>query len=467
MLVVGAGITGLSTALLLSRQGLDVVVLDAGQVGDGVTGGTTAKVTALHGQRYAEIGRRHGPEVAAAYATANTAAVEQVRRWADELAPDARLETRPTYTCTLDPARVADIDAEHRAARAAGLPVERVEEVPLPFDVAAGVRLDDQLQFDPLPYLHGLARGVRAGGGRLHEGVRATGLGLDGRTVSTPVGDVHADHVVISTGLPFADRGLWFALAVPLRSYALAVRLADDDQLPHGAFLGIDEPTWSLRTLVDPADGARLLLVGGGGHVTGRERHTLEQFRRLLDWATARFECAELRYHWSAQDYECADGLPAYGPLLPFAPGAAGERTLVATGFAKWGMSNGTAAAMALAGRILGRPEPWAAPFDTRRVDPAATVPSAVKANAEVAAHFTTGWVGKLAGRADAGRATPVCTHLGGVLTWNEAESSWDCPLHGSRFGADGCVLQGPAVRPARIPDGELGKEPPWTPSSS
>jgi len=443
--VVGAGIAGLTTAVLLAEAGLDVVVVDAAPLGSGTTGGTTAKVTALHGRRYSTLTRDHGYLVATEYARANLAALELVREWAEELAPDSRPEAAPSHTCALTTDAVPLVEEELVAAAQAGLPVRRVDDAGLPFPVSAAIRLDDQLQFDPVPYLYGLARQLRSLGGRLHEGVRATGLSLDGRRVTTSAGTVSADHVVLTTGIPFADRGLWFARMVPRRSYAVAVRVADPASLPDGTHLGVDDPTWSLRTLTDPSDGERLLVVGGAGHVTGRASDTLDHFRRLVGWAATRFDCQELRYHWSAQDHECADGLPVAGPLVPFAPN--GDHTLVATGFAKWGMTNGTAAAMALAGRILGDPPPWATIFDSARLHPTTSLPREIKANAEVAACFAKGWVGRVTGTGPDGREAPVCTHLGGVLRWNEAERSWDCPLHGSRFGTDGAILDGPAVR--------------------
>lgn len=445
VVVVGAGIAGLTTAVLLARRGVDVAVLDAAPLGSGTTGGTTAKVTALQGRRCSTILRDHGEATVRDYALANMAGVETVRQLAAELAPDCRLEVAAAHTCVTSEDALPHIDAELAACHTAGLPVERVDDTGLPFAVAGAIRLDAQLQFDPVPYLYGLARELRRLGGHLHEGVRVTGLSWDGRRVTTEKGDVSGDRVVLATGLPFADRGLWFARAVPRRSYAVAVTLADPAHLPRGTYLGLDDPTWSVRTLVDPADGERLLVVGGAGHVTGRSGDTLEHFRSLVDWALARFECRELRYHWSAQDHECADGLPVAGPLVPFSPVA--ENTLVATGFAKWGMSNGTAAAMSLAGRILGDPPAWASVFDSTRVNPRVSLPREGRANAEVAACLAKGWAARLTRSGPDGRDAPVCTHLGGVLAWNEAEQSWDCPLHGSRFATDGSILDGPAVR--------------------
>jgi glycine/D-amino acid oxidase-like deaminating enzyme len=455
VVVAGAGIAGLTTAVLLARAGVDVAVVDAAPLGSGTTGGTTAKVTALQGRRCSSIRRDHGDATARAYVQANLAGLETVRLLAGELAPDCRLEVAAAHTCAIGDDAARQVEDELEACTAAGLPVERTATTDLPFPVSAAIRLDEQLQFDPVPYLYGLAAELRRRGGRLYEGVRATGLSWDGRRLESPVGEIGGGRVVLATGLPFADRGLWFARSVPRRSYAIAVRVVPGASLPEGTFLGLDEPTWSVRTMIDPADGERLLVVGGSGHVTGRADDTLERFRGLVDWAASRFECRDLRYHWSSQDHECADGLPVAGPLLPRSPWAG--RTLVATGFAKWGMTNGTAAAIAIAGRILGDPPEWAGVFDSERINPAVSLPREGRANAEVVACLGRGWLGRLTGRGPDGGDAPVCTHLGGVLSWNEAERSWDCPLHGSRFATDGVVLDGPAVRQAGATDHRPG----------
>jgi len=274
--------------------------------------------------------------------------------------------------------------------------------------------------------------------------------------------------VLVCTGMPIVDRGLHFARLEPRRSYLVALRVegGPPDGLPMA--ISVDAPTRSLRTAPDPAGGPDLLLVGGEGHVVGREPDTGARYEALVAWAEAHFPVTEVAWRWSTQDYESVDELPYVGGggLLP-------DGLLVATGFAKWGMTNGTAAGLALVDDVLGRPaRSWRPPFDAGRGDVRRSARRLLELNTKVAYRLVADRVASLrpAGAPDEGDATvtalghtgracvdggahevsAVCPHLGGVLAWNHAERSWDCPLHGSRFGCEGPVLQGPAVTDLR-----------------
>jgi glycine/D-amino acid oxidase-like deaminating enzyme len=432
--VVGAGIAGLSTALALAERGASVVVIEAGRVASGVTGYTTAKVTSQHGLIYAGLAQHKGEDVARAYAEANEAGLARVRQWADAHAADCELVTRAAYTYTTDPARRADVEAEVETATKLGLPAAFATDVELPFDVAGAVRFDGQAQFHPRRYCLGLARALTAAGGRIHERTRA--VGIAGRKVQTEQGSVEAGNVVLATHLPFADRGGFFAKTFPSRSYALAVRLDATASMPKGMYLSADQPTRSLRTACD--DG--VLLVGGEGHKVGHDPDTTQRYAALEAWAREHFPVAAVEHRWSAQDYSPVDGMPFVGRLLP------GSDVWVATGFAKWGMSNGTAAALILADLIDGRENPWAGAFDSTRVLRPLTSRAFYEENVDAVGRHLVGGVLR----------RPKCTHMGCALAFNTAEETWDCPCHGSRFTAQGKVIQGPAVK-----DLEQGTKPP------
>jgi glycine/D-amino acid oxidase-like deaminating enzyme len=255
--------------------------------------------------------------------------------------------------------------------------------------------------------------------------------------VETEAGTVAAQHVVVTTLLPITDRSLHFALGEPKASYTIAVEV--DGPIPDGMYLSAGSPTRSLRPALD-ADGKPLLIVGGGGHTVGRRTPTLPEYEDLAAWAAQHFPVRRVVARWFAHDHVPVDHLPWAGPLSHLEP-----HVLGAGGFAKWGMTNGTAAAHVLAARITGaEPPPWADVYRPHRPSRAGAS-SAVRVNAAVATHLVGGWLHQ--------RPKVVCTHLGGICTRNEAEHTWDCPLHGSRFDDDGTVVAGPAVRPARIPD--------------
>jgi glycine/D-amino acid oxidase-like deaminating enzyme/nitrite reductase/ring-hydroxylating ferredoxin subunit len=463
--VVGAGIAGLTAAVLLKAQGRRVVVVDAGRVAAGATGYTTAKLTVLHGLVFDDLIRAFGEEGAATYANANLAGMATVADLAGRHAIACDLERRPAYTYTTDPGMVDKVTAEVAAARRIGLVAEYTTDTDLPYPVEAAIRVDDQGQFHPRKYCAGLAAAVDSGGSSVFERTRALSIDerSDGCTVETDHGTIAADFVVQATHLPFSDTGGFFARTHPMRSYALSARL--DGPVPQGMYLSVDTPSRSVRSA--RMGGEEVVILGGEGHKVGQDADTRERYAALESWARANFAVRSVDYRWSAQDYVPADHVPFVGPV---APGS--ERVLVATGFKKWGMSNGSAAGAMLADRIAGRDNPFAPFFDSTRLNPRQSVKELVKENADVVKRFVgdrlrteTRSVADLgpgqaavvvegAERVAAYRdedgtlhaVSPICTHMGCTVTWNTAETTWDCPCHGSRFSCDGAVVQGPAV---------------------
>lgn len=418
-LVVGAGLTGLTTALLLARAGRRVGVLEAREIGSVTTGHTTAKVSLLQGTKLSTILRRQPRHVAEAYVDANREGMEWLLRFCSDHDVDFQRRDALTYAATPD--EVATVRREHDAAKSVGLPVAWSDALDLPFPAYGATVLAEQAQLHPMELLDALVQQLRLHGGTVHEGQRVVGVGRSGNTVRLESGEeLKADHVVLATGTPILDRGLHFAMVEPKRSYLLA-------------YTGIEAPLpmcisagSSSRSVRDVPSGH--VLVGGSGHTVGRTSSEAAHLDELRRWARGHFPDAVETHAWSAQDYAPFDGVPIVG-RLPLSSGHA----FVATGYNKWGMTNAIAAAHTISAEILGGKTPG---LRARPLHPAALL-EAGRLNTCVALELARGGLGG-----------PRCTHLGGRLSWNDAEESWDCPLHGSRFDKSGEVLEGPATKP-------------------
>jgi glycine/D-amino acid oxidase-like deaminating enzyme/nitrite reductase/ring-hydroxylating ferredoxin subunit len=475
--VIGAGITGATSALLLKRAGLRVALVEMGTVCQGVTGYTTAKVSSLHELIYADLTANVGEDAARVYGQANEAALAQMAALVAELDIDCAWERRPNYTYTLDPDLSSKIEQEAQVARELGLPATYTTDTDLPFPVLAAVRFDDQAQFHPRDYVLALADQVQGDGSDVYEHSRVVDV-RDGQpaTVRTESGSIEADVVVVATHLPILDRGAFFSKAHPSRSYAVAVEAGS--YVPAAMYINTESPTRSVRAYQRGGE-TLLVLSGGEAHKPGAEPDEQEQWDALVRWGQEELGAGAVRYLWSAHDYKPVDGMPYIGKV------ARSSRSLyTATGFRKWGMTGGTLSAMILADIVRGLEHPWAAVFDANRITPKASAKSFVQENLEVAKHFLTdrlgdpgpealdgleagdGTVIRVDGEAyavcrdaagDLCSVSPVCTHMGCHVLWNRAERSWDCPCHGSRFAAEGTVIQGPAVRDLDakpLPDG-------------
>lgn len=462
VVVIGAGITGVTTALLLAQAGLDVVLLEAATAGSGVTGLNTAKVSALQSTRYSQLAARHGNATAAAYASASVAGVDLVATLAQAHAPDCGLSRRTAATVAGDTSQVPAVHREVAAARAAGLPVYAMGEVDSPLPTHAAVCLDDQLTLHPVRYLRGLLEAALAAGARVHEHSRALSYhrGSPAR-VTTELAEITADHVVVASHYPFLDRGGYFARLEAKRSYCVAARLRG--RAPSALAITAGAPTRSFAAV----DG--LAVLGGEGHPAGAREVGPDRFARLERDLRAWCDIEGEVFRWSAQDAVSFDRLPMIGPYLP-----GSDSLWVASGYGKWGLSTGTIAARILTDLIRGQDNPWSSSFRPTRLSPKSS-PTLAKLTAKVAADLVGDRLrpadvdsvedlapGSAAVLRSGHRRTAVyrdpegdlhavsarCTHLGCLVRFNAAETSWDCPCHGSRFDVDGGVLEGPAVRP-------------------
>jgi glycine/D-amino acid oxidase-like deaminating enzyme/nitrite reductase/ring-hydroxylating ferredoxin subunit len=357
------------------------------------------------------------------------------------------------------------IEREFNAARRAGLQVEQVDSAPLPFRTGRSLRFLNQAQLEPMAYLNGLARAVRRLGGRIatdqqvlrvHNSNTALLELADGRRLSAP-------QLVVATNAPIHDLFALHTKQAPYRSYVVGLGVPEN-LLSRALFWDTADPYHYLRWV-----GRDLLLVGGEDHRVGQEARPQDRWLRLEEWARARIpSVGALRTCWSGQVLEPMDGLAFIGKN----PGLR-RHSYVVTGDSGNGMTHGALAGMLIADLIHGRKNGWAKLYDpARKPKSLRAIGEYVRENAKGARGYAS-WLKpgegadvKIANGAGAvlqhglsklavyvdeagGRHTcsAVCPHLAGIVQWNAAERSWDCPCHGSRFDPYGRVMSGPAQR--------------------
>jgi glycine/D-amino acid oxidase-like deaminating enzyme/nitrite reductase/ring-hydroxylating ferredoxin subunit len=454
--VVGAGIVGLTAAYSLIRAGLSVTVLEARKIGRQVTGRSTAKVTAQHTLIYRYLIDKFGVGHSQLYADANRSGVEQIRSWVDKLGIDCDFEPKDAYVYTSNSSRREELEAEAEAARSLGFKADVLPKAPLPFDTVGALRFQDQAQFNPMQYLVGLGAAITAAGGRIFENTRVTKIDPDnGWRIEAGRNHLQAEHVIVATNFPIAGPISYDRTTRPRCHIGMAFRIASGATID-GMFIGIDKPTHSLRMGRDR--NGPLLVVLGPSFQTGHDGDVAERFRDLEKWVRSNFQAGEAAWHWANEDYDTPDRVPFVGaPSQKKSPGL-----YVATGFNGWGISNGTAAGMLIADQIRERANPWTTLFDpTRRVrkdfNKGGDSQSLVKLRD---IRLGEGGVIKLgkglvavrkAASGSLHALSALCTHEGCIVTWNNADQTWDCPCHGSIFSADGKVIHGPAIEPLGV----------------
>ncbi len=470
--IIGGGIFGITAAYLLKQEGLSVAVLEGDRIVRGVTGYTTAKISSGQHLIYSQLAKKFGEDAARTYGESNEAAKEKIAELVGSLAIDCDFERQDNYVYTESDSELSSVREEADVAASVGLPATFVTDSPLPYPIKGAVRFTNQAQFHPRKYLLALAERVHGDGSFIFEETKALGVDEgDPCTVRTDRGSVTARDVIVATNLPFLDRGLFFTKVHPMRSYVVA-GYVDRASAPEGMHISAESPTRSVRLI---PDGDRtLLMLGGEGHKTGQEPDTEARYQRLEADARRRFGLDMIDYRWSTQDTSPVDMLPYIGRMTRNS-----EHLFTGTGFRKWGMTNGTLAAMILTDRIAGRDNRWAELYDSKRLDIPQSTEEFVKENVNVAQH----WIGdRVSPPGDPleevapGEGTvirrgvrniavykepdgnlralsAVCTHLACIVHFNNAEKSWDCPCHGSRFDLDGSVIQGPATKPLEPED--------------
>ncbi|WP_437818095.1 FAD-dependent oxidoreductase [Sorangium sp. So ce1078] len=489
--VVGAGIAGLTTAYLLAKAGKRVVVLDNGAVGGGESGFTTAHITHALDRRWASLAKLHGVSHLRLAARSHTAAIETIERIVKEEEIDCDFRRVHGYLFAAPGSPPMTLRDEIEAAHRAGLgSTHYVDRAPLfDFDTGPAVCFPDQAQFHIRRYLGGLSRAIERDGGKLYTLAHVVDVDEDAVphkvVVKTARGlQVVAGEAVLATNSPFIPRISVHMKQAGYRTYVIGLRMPRG-AVPPGLYWDTADPFHYVRLAnVDGADGPdEVLIVGGEDHKTGQAGDADQRYARLEAWARERFtQAGEVQHRWSGEVMETVDGLAYIGRVKR------DSRILISTGDCGNGMTHGTIAGLVISDLVQGRENRMASLFDPTRVNLSlAAVSEYVKENVNVACQYAS-WLGK-GDVGDVAQIAPgagavvrrglkklavyrdprgqiqemsaMCSHLGGIVSWNPAERSWDCRCHGARYDAMGRVLRGPAtadltpVAPSEAPAGE------------
>jgi glycine/D-amino acid oxidase-like deaminating enzyme/nitrite reductase/ring-hydroxylating ferredoxin subunit len=478
VVIVGAGIAGMTTAYLLAREGKRVVVLDDGAIGGSMTGRTTAHLVNALDDRYYELERLHGERGARLAAESHTAAIDRIETIVREEGIDCEFERLDGYLFAPPDESKEQLEDELKATHRAGLTVtELVERAPIKdFDTGKALRFPNQAQFHPLLYLKGLARCIRRDGGRVYTGTHAAKIegGEKSARVETSDGRIiTAFAVVVATNTPVNDRFAIHTKQAPYLTYVIGARVPSGS-ITKALYWDTPDPYHYVRLESIRATNKEtgeteeydLLIVGGEDHKTGQADDANKRFSWLERWTRTRFPMIEeIEFQWSGQVMEPIDGLAFIGrnPMDD-------DNVFIATGDSGNGMTHGTIAGILITDLIMERANEWETLYDPTRKTLKA-LPEFASENLNVAAQYadlvTPGDVDsadeikagegaivrkglkKIATyRDDAGNLherSAVCVHLGCIVDWNSKEKTWDCPCHGSRYDATGRVFQGPA----------------------
>lgn len=470
--VVGGGITGLTTAYVLSKTGKKVVLLEANEIIGGTTGHTSAKVTAQHGFIYDSFLGSLGKANAKLYYDANTEAMEFIESTIKELQIECDFSKEDAYLFAETEEGAEKIKKEAQAYEKLGIEGEVVTSLPINLSITKALKMSNQAQFHPAKYLSKLAEEITRLGGQIYENVTAVNIkGEDKPTVYTTSDfTVTASKVCICSHFPFYEgKGLYAARMYADRAYVLLGKTSKDIR---GLYLNVETPTRSIRSTI--VNEEKMTLIIGENHRTGASDNTMKHYEALQMFGEEKLGLSEVTYRWSTQDVTTLDELPYIGEITK-----GSSNILIATGYRKWGMTNSTVAALLLTDIIHGKRNRYEQLFTPNRLNATASMKNFLVQNMKVVGHLVKGKLEIPAHdvadiKVDEGAVVRIdgerkgvyktkdgdlfivdttCTHIGCEVAWNNGEKSWDCPCHGSRFDVKGEVLEGPAEKPLQTYD--------------
>ncbi len=466
VIIIGAGITGLTTALCLQAAGKRCMVLEAHKVGFGTTSGTTAHLNTVLDNSYSKIIKNFGLENAIRTAEAADLAIQSIESFIAQYGIACNFTRCAAYLYATEEKEAKELQNMQEAFRQVGINSSYVHHIPGPMKFTKAVCVSGQARFHPTQYIKGLLKAYLELGGKIREKSLVKKVQEEDsfqRVLSADDGVYDAKHIVYATHTPPGIHPLTFKLT-PYRSYVIAVELTNRKSYPNDLIYDLKEPFHYIRKAKEGE--SPVLIIGGEDHKTAHEINTVHNFQKLESFVRQHYSVQRKLYEWSSQFYESADGLPYIGYL------SEKKNKFVATGFSGNGMIYGTLSGKIISDIIIKGKSKYQNLFSPSRVKPIAEFQSFVKESADVIKHFVSDRlsVDKLKNTVEIGKGegrivkyegkkiaiyrdkegelfalNPVCRHAGCIVQWNHAERSWDCPCHGTRYAIDGSLLNGPA----------------------
>lgn len=467
--IIGGGITGITTAQLLKNSGLKVAVLEAKEVGRGTSGHSTGNLYVITDQLLSPIKKKYDNEVLKTVIRARREAFSLIERNVRDFAIDCDYKTQSMYV--FEDSTTQKIEEELNTAIDVGLLVNEVSSLPLPVEFHRGMEIPGQATFNPLLYVQALAKHIDGDQCTIFENTEVREIREENSEVrlTTTSGTVTARHVIHATHTPKGIEVQYHTVLGPYREYGIAVKLEDASLYPDGIYWTYqNKEKYSIRTY--ERDGEKFLLCIGKPHKVGQAEDNEEHIRKLIDFIGERFRIQEVVFKWGGQHYKPADLLPYIGKK------SSASRQYVATGFSTDGLIYGTLSAQLISAEILGKGILYDGIFKASRHQPLKAAKDFIKENADVAVEFVKGLFTaeikemesvlpgeakiivkdnhKIAVHRDRDgvltATSAICTHMGCQVHFNNAEETWDCPCHGSRFSKTGEVIEGPALKPLK-----------------
>ena len=471
--IIGAGIFGISTAYYLTQKGYNVTILERYKIANRVTGHTTAKITSQHGLIYHYLLNQYGKEFARKYYLANQKSIQEIEKIITQNQIECDFERQNSCVYTTNQSEIEKIDEELHALKELDIEASKIEETPLPFEIVSGVEFKNQAQFNPIKYIEGLVEQITDTKGKIFENTVCYDIkrDRDSYICYTEGNTVKAKYVVLASHYPFINfPGVYFAKMYQSSSYVIGIDTKSE--LFDGMYINIQSPIYSFRTAKD--GDKKILLLGGGDHKTGENISYKDSYGLLEEKAKQWYPNCEIKYRWSTRDCITLDKIPYIGEFSNTLP-----NMYVGTGFNKWGMTSSNIAARIVTDKIDGKENEYSEVFEATRLNPivnkdevknmvSQTVKSLVVERIEkpekvINDEITlddikqeSGQIVELNGEkvgvykdieGKMFAVKPVCTHLGCILNWNDADKTWDCPCHGSRFDYTGKNIYNPALK--------------------